>query len=58
MGDGGYEVVLSPAVGFASPVTASADSVLNVYTLDTEPPARIDPAPWETPEAEIQEVKP
>lgn len=50
---GGFEVVLSPAIGFASPIIAQAASILKVYTLDVDGPPEIPEMPWETPAEEV-----
>lgn len=45
------EWVISPEKGFASPLTATAESLLSVYTIDTNPPPQ--PKTWKTPLEEV-----
>lgn len=50
---GGAEIVISPAIGFASPIIATPESILAVYTLDVDPPTTPPAMPWETPAEEV-----
>jgi len=51
--DLGSEIVIRPAVEFASPLACTSQSLLSVYTLDTTgPPAPLD-GPWETAPEEV-----
>ena len=45
------EVVISLAVGFASPILASPESLLKAYTIDVSPPKPM--SDWSTPAAEV-----
>jgi hypothetical protein len=48
----GSEVIIKPAVEFASPLACTRESLLAVYTLDVGGPEPVD---WTTPEAELHE---
>jgi hypothetical protein len=45
------ELVISPALGFAAPIMATAESLLSVYTIDIDPPK--PPKTWQTSVEEV-----
>ena len=53
LGEYGSEVVVKSATAFDSPLSATRESLLSLYTLKL-PVEPLPEVPWETPEAEVQ----